>query len=294
MITSRSSVQLLLVPYDSGQFDVRMGAGPLALARAGAAQRLREQGHAVDVQVLEPASAWRAELRTAFELHRSVAETVAAARAAGRLPLVLSGNCNTTVGVLAGLAGPRARVGMIWLDAHGDFNTPEEDSAGFLDGQGLAMAVGRCWTRATARLPGFAPLPEQNVLLVGARDLDEVQQDVLRRSAITWLPPAQARDTDALVDALDVLADRVDLVHLHVDLDVHDPSVAPANSYAAADGLSAEQVRHIVRLTADRLPIVVATLASYDPTLDTAGRMSAAALNLLQLLAGVADTSGAP
>ncbi len=201
MIASRSTVQLLLVPYDSGQFDVRMGAGPLALARAGVAQRLREQGHAVEVQILEPASAWRAELRTAFELHHSVAETVAAARAAGRLPLVLSGNCNTTVGVLAGLAGTGARVGMIWLDAHGDFNTPEEDSAGFLDGQGLAMAVGRCWTRATARLPGFTPLPEQNVLFVGARDLYEVQQDVPRRSAITWLPPAQARDTDALVEA---------------------------------------------------------------------------------------------
>ncbi len=91
-----------------------------------------------------------------------------------------------------------------------------------------------------------------------------------------------------------MLAGRVDLVHLHVDLDVHDPSVAPANSYAAADGLSAEQVRRIVRLTADRLPIVAATLASYDPTFDTAVRMSAAALNLLQLLAGVADTSGAP
>ncbi len=68
-----------------------------------------------------------------------------------------------------------------------------------------------------------AGLPEQNVVLVGARDLDEIQQDVLRRSAITWLPSAKARDADALVDALDVLAGRVDLVHLHVDLDVHDP-----------------------------------------------------------------------
>ncbi len=85
-----------------------------------------------------------------------------------------------------------------------------------------------------------------------------------RRSLATT---GRARDTDALVDALDVLAGRVDLVHLHVDLDVHDPSVAPANSYAAADGLSAEQVRHIVRLTADRLPIVAATLALLRPDL---------------------------
>ncbi|SNR78936.1 arginase family protein [Blastococcus mobilis] len=88
-----------------------------------------------------------------LELHRLVAEAVAEARAGGEVPLLLAGNCNATVGVLAGLQPAERRVGLLGLDAHGDFNTPEEDSAGFLDGQGLAMAVGRCWRAATGRAP---------------------------------------------------------------------------------------------------------------------------------------------
>jgi arginase len=269
-----------------------MGAGPLALTRAGAAERLRSRGHDVDVQVVEPSSSWRAELQTTFELHRVIATAVAGTLAAGQVPIVLSGNCNATVGVLAGLGAGR-RVGLVWLDAHGDFNTPEQDPSGFVDGHGLAMVVGRCWRAATLRLPGFAPLSEQDVLLIGARDLDEAQRRELRESELTWLPPAQARAAPAVAEAVDTLAGRVDAVHLHVDLDVYDPSIAPANSYAAPDGLSAADVRSIVQTVAGRLPIVSSTLAAYDPELDPAGRMLDTALDLLDLIASlVSPTSG--
>jgi hypothetical protein len=67
-------VRLLYAPYDSAVFDARMGAGPLTLARGAAARRLRERGHEVSEQVHEPTSAWRAELQTAFELQRVIAE----------------------------------------------------------------------------------------------------------------------------------------------------------------------------------------------------------------------------
>jgi arginase len=289
-----AAVSLLAVPYDCGHFDTRMGAGPLALTRAGAAERLRSRGHHVDEQILEPVSTWRAELQTTFELHRVIAEAVTAAIAGGQAPLLLSGNCNATVGVLAGLGTDR-RVGLVWLDAHGDFNTPEQDGSGFVDGHGLAMAVGRCWRAATAALPGFVPLREEDVLLVGARDLDEGQRTVLREAELTWLPPAEARATPTVADAVDQLAGRVDAVHLHIDLDVYDPSIAPANSYAAPDGLSAAEVQSIAEAVAARLPIVSSTLAAYDPELDPAGRMRDTALNLLELIASlVSPTSARP
>jgi arginase len=128
-------VRLLEVPYDSGHRDVRMGAGPLALAAAGAAARLRDEGHEVHERLIE-ASSWRAEVVTAFELQRLVADEAAAARADCQVPILLSGNCNTTVGMLAGLAAANRRTGVVWFDAHGDFNTPDIDEGGFLDGQG--------------------------------------------------------------------------------------------------------------------------------------------------------------
>jgi arginase len=202
--------------------------------------------------------------------------------------LLLAGNCNTTLGVLAGMTGDGRRTGLVWLDAHGDFNTPDEDISGFLDGQGLAMVVGRCWRALAGGVPGFEPLAEGDVVLVGARDLSEAQVAVLERSALTWLRPEQARRPEDLAVALDGLARRVDAVHFHVDLDVHDPAIAPANGYAAPGGLSAEEVLDVLRATAARLPVVSATLASYDPAYDIEDRMRTTALGLLEQVAALA------
>lgn len=131
--------------------------------RSGAIDILRSQGHPVEHQQLEPTSEWRAELRTAFELQRQVAVAASDAHRRRQIPMLLSGNCNATIGLLAGLAESHRRVGLVWFDAHGDFNTPETDPFGFLDGQALAMAVGRCWRALTRTVPGFAPLPERRV-----------------------------------------------------------------------------------------------------------------------------------
>ena len=115
---SKTLVQLLQAPYDSGHFALRMGAGPSALAAAGAADRLRAGGHDVREQVVAPTSSWRAELKTTFELHRAIAAAAGLAYRAGRVPLLLSGNCNATVGMLAAL---QASHGPRWAGASGSF-----------------------------------------------------------------------------------------------------------------------------------------------------------------------------
>jgi len=190
--------------------------------------------------------------------------------------------------VLAGLSQAGRRIGLVWLDAHGDLNTPETTSTGFLDGQGLAMVLGWCWRTAVAGVEGFEPLPEGHVVLVGARDLGAAEEAALGASGVRWLPPAAARDAGVVTTALDELAARVDVLHLHVDLDVHDPdTVAPANGYAIGDGLLAADVLQVVHRAAERLPVGSATLASYDPAHDRAGRMQETALDLLAPLAAV-------
>jgi arginase len=84
------------------------------------------------------------------------------------------------------------------------------------------------------------------------------------------------------------LAERADRVHIHIDLDVHDPSIAPANSYAAPDGLLADEVHAVLRRVAGRMPITSATLSAWDPTYDSDGRMRGVALDLLHVLADLA------
>ncbi|MGY1796105.1 arginase family protein [Geodermatophilus sp. SYSU D00525] len=280
---ARPPVHLLRVPFDSGHEELRMGAGPTALARGGAADRLRGRGHVVTERVVRPDGGWRAEVATAFELSRVVAGAVAAAWVSGAVPVLLSGNCGTTLGVLAGLTATGRRLGLVWLDAHGDFDTPR-------GGPPAASSTGRAWRswsaaagarsprasrgsrpwpRATSSWPAPATSPRRSRPSCGRRASPGSRRRgcaTARRSTPPW--PA--------------LAARVDAVHPHVDLDVYDPSIAPANGYAAPDGLGAGEVLDLVARAASRLPVVSLTLASYDPALDPAGRLRATALALLE------------
>jgi arginase len=101
-------------------------------------------------------------------------------------------------------------------------------------------------------------------------------------------PPVQARDGASVTTAVANLANRVDRVHIHVDLDVHDPSIAPANSYAIPDGLLPNDVHAVLRQVAEQVPIGSATLSAWDPGYDTENRMRGVALDAPHLLAGLA------
>ena len=114
-----------------------MGAGPEHLIAMGLLDRLRERAGSVSLRELAPSDdTWAAEIGTAFDIDRHLARAVLDARSAGAFPLVLAGNCITSVGTIGGL-GP-GTTGVLWFDAHGDFNTPETTVGGFLDGMALA------------------------------------------------------------------------------------------------------------------------------------------------------------
>jgi arginase len=270
----KMEIRLLLVPYDSGQRNVRMGAGPEHLRAAGLAEHIAAQGHAVDAQVIEPASMnWRAEVQTSFELMRAVAEQVRVTRATGRFPLVLSGNCLAAVGVIAGL-GPQT--GAVWIDAHGDFNTPQTTMSGFLDGMTLATATGRCWMELARSIEGFAPVPDKAVVLLGARDLDPGEAAALARSEIVRLNVESAPND--LERVLQSLAPTMERFYIHLDLDALDPSEGRANGYAARGGFSNENLQKVLAIIAGHLPIGAMTIACYDPSYDRDGKVCASAL----------------
>ena len=180
-------VGITLLPYDSSRHRERMGAGPSHLVSHGLLERLSAAGHAASVTELAPTSgSWIAEIGTAFDLDRQLAASVAVTVARGAFPLTLAGNCISSIGTLGGLGtGP---TGVLWFDAHGDFNTPESTLGGFLDGMALAIATGRCWTGLAATVPGFTPVAEEKVVLVGARDLDPAEGELLRASRVQHLP----------------------------------------------------------------------------------------------------------
>jgi len=287
-------IHTILVPYDSGHRGARMGRGPLHFGEHGTSRRLRAGGHQVSETTLDVPTAFPTEVGTSFAVYRSLSEQVRAVVAGGSFPIVLAGNCGSSLGTVSGVraASPNdhsaddSPIGVIWLDAHADFNTPETTTSGFLDGTVLAALTGRGWGALTASIPGFRPVPDAHVVLVGARDLDAEEERLLASSRVMRVEAArmQADGARASLDpALSELARHVSRVYLHIDLDVHDPAEAQANQYAVPGGLAAGTVRDLVRVVAERFSIVAAALTAYDPTYDD--RMLDVGLKLMEELA---------
>lgn len=270
-------IRLIAVPYDSGIRGWRMGAGPDRLLFAGIPDRLREAGHAAAVERIGLPAAQTPEVRAAFDIAAQISGRVYAARAEGALPIVLAGNCATAIGTLAGLAD--AEPAVLWLDAHADLNTPETTRSGMLDGMALAIAIGRCWAPLAATIPGFRPVPDARICLIGARDVDDAEAELLRDAAIPTLAPSAL--TAALSAALDTLATQTDTVYLHVDLDVLDPGEGTVNQFAAADGLRLAQVLELIDAVRSRFRIGAVALTAYDPSYDAEARIPTAAAAIL-------------
>ena len=272
-------IHTILVPYDSGHRGARMGRGPLHFGEHGVSHRLRAGGHQVSEVTIDVPAAFPTEVGTSFAVYRSLSEQVRAVVAGGSFPMVLAGNCGSSLGTVSGVraASPNdhsaddSPIGVIWLDAHADFNTPETTTSGFLDGTVLAALTGRGWDALTASIPGFRPVPDAHVVLVGVRDLDAEEERLLASSRVMRVEAAGMRADGAraaLDPALTELARHVSRIYLHVDLDVHDPAEAQANQYAVPGGLSAGGVRDLVRVVAERFSIAAAALTAYDPTYD--------------------------
>jgi arginase len=284
-------ISIFAMPYDSGHKAMRMGTGPEHLLSSGMEDVLAATAREVRSEVFEVTSPFHTEIATAFELFGMLAKRVHEATAKGGFPLVLSGNCNPTVGVIAGLAGasPQEEVGLIWFDGHADFNTPETTTSGFLDGMGLAMAVGHCWAQTVRTLPTFRPVREENVVLIGSRGATQLEMERLRKSGVTVVEEHRVRTLGAggaLGIALNAMADRVRRVHVHLDLDVLDPEeVNPANEFAPERGLRVEEVEACIWSIRERLEVSSATLASYDPSFDREGRVMKAGVTLTEALA---------
>jgi arginase len=284
-MTGVPAIHLILVPYDSGHRGIRMGAGPERLAQP-ITDQLAKAGYRVRRTVVEPRpTSWHAEVGTAFELAAAVAREVTSARAAHAFPVVLSGNCIATLGVVAALG---AGTGLIWWDAHADFNTPETSASGFLDGMALATIVGRGWTALRQQVDGFVPVLEENVWLVGARDLDPAEEVALEGSGVRCV--AASAVSSELPRTVAQHATSIPRFALHVDMDVMDANEGRANSYAVGGGVSRQRLVDSCAAMGRELPIASLTLSAYDPACDADGRVLAAAT---AVIVGVVDGSAA-
>lgn len=210
------------------------------------------------------------------ELCRIVADEVAAVRADGNLPIVVAGDCTFSIGVLAGLQRETPKVSLVWYDAHGDFNTHETTPSGFIGGMPLAMLCGRGEQTIVAGA-GASVLPEANVILTDARDLDPGEEEAVAESALTHLPDL------ADLESLD-LPDQP--LYVHFDCDVLRVTDLPAVNYPAQGGASLETIEASLDHLAGTGRIAAVSVTMWDPDLDEAGTAEETVLGLVERLAG--------
>ena len=266
-----AKVTLIALPYDSGRPNERMGRGPLHLLEHGLSEHLRAGECDVDVVTIRLPDSFYFDGAGLVQLQNLTVAAIREGLAEDRRILVLSGNCGPAALSATAALGP-GRTGVVWFDAHADFNTPEISPSGFLDGMSLALLTGRCWPGLAARFAGFEPVPDANVILVGARDLDSLEADALKQSGITHIASA---NLGALESAVETVAKRVENFYVHLDVDVLDRSEGCANSYASGGGLSAHQLLVALETLTRGARIRVAGITSYDPETDKDQRIRA-------------------
>jgi arginase len=286
-------IRIIQVPYDSGRRGKRTGRGPLQFLENKADDLLRANGWNVEVEAVESQESFTAEIATAFELARLLAERVRAAREGGAFPLILAGNCISSLGTISG--SDPGRLGLVWFDAHGDLNTPETTPSGYLDGMALATALGRGWPNLTQSIPSFVPIPEDRVVMVGIRQLDPPEAEFLAQSPITLVNPTQLRESGvarALAAPLSQLRGQVSRVYIHLDLDVLDPLAAgQANMYAEPDGLTLPNLEEALSLISQQFEIEAIAFTAYDPSFDADQRVFRVGVRLMEHVCRLVEQS---
>jgi arginase len=206
----------------------------------------------------------------------SILDAVAAWVADNVPALVHAPDCMAPIGVVAGLQSAGLDPDLVWLDAHGDFNTPETTPSGYLGGMPLAMLVGR-GDQSLIRALRIHPLAEPRVLLAGARDLDPGESTALASSEVRHLSLAELCTLE--------LPDRP--LHVHLDLDVIDPGEMPGLLYPAGGGPSVADVATALRHLATAPWLAAVSVAhTYDQGAPTAAACRHVAAGLVRELAG--------
>jgi arginase len=271
-------VSLIQVPYMLGDPHHGAAEGPGRYLEGGADGLLTARGHRVTIELVE-----RDEVGP-IAVSKALAPVVRRSVADARLPIVLAGSCDAALGVLAGF--DHARCGVVWIDAHADFNTPESSVSGFFPGMSTAVIAGHCHTELWAQAGDSTPVPEERIVMLGTRELSpDAERERLERSRIYVVPWQDGRPQGDVEAALDEVAGRVNEVYLHIDNDALDPAVAPGIvDEPLPGGLSLDQLEEAVRAVTARFRLRAVTLATYTPERDEGDRTLRAGLRVIELL----------
>ena len=277
-------VRIIGVPMDLGQSRRGVDMGPSALRVAGLQSRLKQLGHQVEdignIPVKQPEEQHYGERRAKYlneiaETCRGLAEIVLRTADEGYLPVVLGGDHSIVIGSMSGVAShfrkQSKRIGYIWLDAHGDMNTPESSPSGNIHGMPLAALIGY-GAPELVELMDFKPKTEpRNVALVGVRDLDAKERRLVKDSGVhvfTMRDIDERGMREVMTEALRFAADDANGVAVSLDMDFVDPTDAPGVGTPVRGGVTYREAHLAMEMIADSKAMVSLEVVEINPVID--------------------------
>jgi len=289
------TIRIIGVPIDLGQSKRGVDMGPAALRYAGLAEKLEALGHRVidngniPVPVRETVSdeAGQHYLPSIASVCNSVYEVARQAVAAGETPLFLGGDHTLAIGSIGGISDT-SRCGLLWIDAHADFNTPETTISHNIHGMTLALLLGEGYPELVGVGRPGAKMRPQDVVMIAIRELDPGERERLRSSGITvyTMRDIDERGIGTVVrEALERL-EQHDRIHVTLDMDCLDPQSAPGVGTSSPGGLSSREAQLMMELIADCGCCCGMDIVEINPVLDRNNRTARLATDLAASLFG--------
>lgn len=297
-----AQIAIIGAPLDLGTNRRGVDMGPSAIRVANLGPRLASLGYQVEdlgnVAVEQPERAPQGPANARYlpqiaESCRRLARAVEQAAARGQMPLVLGGDHSVAVGSIAGISRHfrkrKARIGVIWIDAHPDMNTPQTSPSGNVHGMPLACSIGM-GPRALTHLYGYAPkVDAKNVALIGLRDVDSLEKPHVRRSGVRAFT---MRDIDergmraVMAEAIEIALAGAEGFHVSLDMDSVDPQEAPGVGTPVRGGLNYREAHLAMEMICDSGRMVSLEVVEVNPVIDEANRTALLAVELVMSALG--------
>ena len=291
-------IHILGVPMDLGSGRRGVDMGPSAIRIAGLAERLTELGHKVvdegdvgirNMEALKVGDVHARYLAEIARASRLVCAKVERIVAKGHFPLVLGGDHSISVGTVSAIAGAASRegkkVGLLWVDAHGDINTPETSPSGNIHGMPVAALLGEGPDELISIGGAVPKVDPRNLAMVAIRSLDEGEKLRLKRYGIevhTMSEVDRIGIDEVMKMALARVGDGTDRVHVSFDLDAVDPTVAPGVGTPVKGGLDYREAHFLMEMLSASGVMTSLEVVEANPILDDRNASAAFAVELVQ------------
>jgi arginase len=277
-------IRIIGVPMDLGQSRRGVDMGPSALRVAGLQSKLKQLGLAVEdvgnIIVKQAEEMHYGEKRAKYldeiaETCRDLAEITEKALDEGFLPVVLGGDHSIAVGSCSGVSNffrkQKKKIGYLWLDAHGDMNTPESSPSGNVHGMPLAALIGYGPPELVDLLGYHPKIEPHNVAMVGVRDLDAKERKLVKDSgvhAFTMRDIDERGLRDVMAEALRFASDDTDGIAASLDMDFVDPTDAPGVGTPVRGGVTYREAHLAMEMIADNKTLVSLEVVEVNPVID--------------------------